>query len=351
MGKARGYCYKELLPFGAMFAVECTNVGLSTIFKAATLKGLSYHVFMVYSYGVSALVLLPLCLIFYRKMKLPPLTFQILARFFSLGIMGFSAQYLGYRGIEYSSPTLASAMSTLAPAATFVLAVLFRMEKLELNRLRSQLKTIGTIITIAGAFVVVLYKGPVVIDIQSSSASTSTNAPTDHARSDWVMGGVLLAANYLIVSVWYIFQAKAVNEYPAEIVVVFFYNLFSCIIATPVCFITEPNLNAWILTPDVRLMSILYSGIIGSGFGTVIHTWGLHVKGPVYVALFRPLSIAIAAILGVIFLGDNLYLGSIIGAIIISSGFYIVVWGKSQEETVDDATDTSSEDPNVPLLA
>jgi hypothetical protein len=54
MGKIRRYCYKDGLPFGAMFAVECTNVGLSTIFKAATLKGLSYHVFMVYSYGVSA---------------------------------------------------------------------------------------------------------------------------------------------------------------------------------------------------------------------------------------------------------------------------------------------------------
>lgn len=48
---------------------------------------------------------------------------------------------------------------------------------------------------------------------------------------------------------------------------------------------------------------------MGSGFAIIIHTWALHVKGPVYVALFRPLSIAITAILGVIFLGENLYLG------------------------------------------
>lgn len=38
----------------------------------------------------------------------------------------FTAQYLGYAGIEYSTPTLASAMSNLMPASTFVLAVLFR---------------------------------------------------------------------------------------------------------------------------------------------------------------------------------------------------------------------------------
>jgi drug/metabolite transporter (DMT)-like permease len=35
----------------------------------------------------------------------------------------FSGQLCGYKGIEYSSPTLASAMSNLTPAFTFILAV------------------------------------------------------------------------------------------------------------------------------------------------------------------------------------------------------------------------------------
>ena len=34
---------KDVLPFSDMVAVECTNVGLNTLFKAATLKGLSYY--------------------------------------------------------------------------------------------------------------------------------------------------------------------------------------------------------------------------------------------------------------------------------------------------------------------
>ena len=58
------YCYKDALPFSAMVAVECTNVGLNTIFKAATLKGLSYYVFIFYSYAIATLVLLPLPFIF-----------------------------------------------------------------------------------------------------------------------------------------------------------------------------------------------------------------------------------------------------------------------------------------------
>ena len=48
---------------------------------------------------------------------------------------------------------------------------------------------------------------------------------------------------------------------------------------------------------------------MGSGFGILIQTWGVHIKGPVYIASFMPLSIAIAAIMGFIFLGDDLYLG------------------------------------------
>lgn len=56
---AKRYCYKDLVPFGAMVTMECVNVALNTLFKAATLKGMSYHVFVVYAYAVAAIVLLP----------------------------------------------------------------------------------------------------------------------------------------------------------------------------------------------------------------------------------------------------------------------------------------------------
>ncbi|XP_027074312.1 WAT1-related protein At5g40230-like isoform X1 [Coffea arabica] len=331
-------CYTEVIPFTAMITVECINVGLSTIFKAATLKGLNFHVFMLYTYGIAAILLLPFCFFFHRKSDLPPLSFGILARFFSLGILGFVSQYLGYVGIEYSTPTLASAMTNLTPASTFVLAVLLRMEKLEMKSLSTQVKIIGTLVTIAGALLVVLYQGPVLIRSPTASASVSEQQPAiamitaGAEQSDWVKGGALLAAQYVMVSLWYIFQAKAVARYPAELVVVFFYNLSCMIIAAPVCLIEVSNSSAWnIFKPDVRLYSVLYGGLMGSCFGVLVHTWGLHIKGPVYVALFKPLSIAIAAVMGFIFLGDDLYLGCLIGSLIISFGFYVLMWAKAQE--------------------
>ncbi|KAJ4839157.1 hypothetical protein Tsubulata_028390 [Turnera subulata] len=51
-------------------------------------------------------------------------------------------------------------------------------------------------------------------------------------------------------------------------------------------------------------------GLIGYTLTGVVYTRAIHIKGPVYVASFKPLQIAIAAIFSFIFLGDVLYLGS-----------------------------------------
>ncbi|XP_059645032.1 WAT1-related protein At5g40230-like [Cornus florida] len=347
MGRGK-YCYREVMPFAAMVTVECTNVGLSTLFKAASSRGLSYQVFIVYSFAIATLALLPFAFFFHRKTSLPPFNFSLLWRICLLAILGFSAQMLGFKGIEYSSPSLGSAISNLTPAFTFALAIITRMEKVTLRSASSQAKILGTIVSISGALVVVLYRGPAVL--RTPSQSLSLNQPLTSPQSNWALGGLLLTADYLIISVWYIFQAQLVRRYPAELLVVCLYSLAVTIISAPVCLLTEPDLNAWKLRADLTLVAILYSGVIGSSLGTVVHTWGLHLKGPVYVALFRPLSIGIATIMGVIFLGDTLYLGSVIGAIVISVGFYVVIWGKAKEEMGKDVAVSDLESPNAPLL-
>ncbi|KAB1211740.1 hypothetical protein CJ030_MR6G023245 [Morella rubra] len=123
---AQSYFYKDVLPFSAMVAAECTNVILNILFKAATLKGLSNYVFNAYSFAVSTLVLLPAVFIFRRRTGLSRLKFPLLCRIFLLGVIGVVARICGYKGIEYSSPTLASAIGNLTPAFTFILAVIFR---------------------------------------------------------------------------------------------------------------------------------------------------------------------------------------------------------------------------------
>lgn len=43
--------------------------------------------------------------------------------------------------------------------------------------------------------------------------------------------------------------------------------------------------------------------------GYVVESWTVRHKGPVFLAMFRPLSILTAVVLGAIFLGDSLNLG------------------------------------------
>lgn len=42
---------------------------------------------------------------------------------------------------------------------------------------------------------------------------------------------------------------------------------------------------------------------------SIVYTWAFRKKGPVYVAMFNPLGMVIALGMGVIFLGEGLYLG------------------------------------------
>ncbi|KAF5746860.1 WAT1-related protein [Tripterygium wilfordii] len=345
------YCCRDVLPFTAMVTMECVNVGLNTLFKAATLKGMNNHVFVVYAYAVAALVLLPAPFFSHRSRVLPPLNSSIACKIGLLGLIGSSSQIIGYTGIKYSSPTLASAISNLTPAFTFVLAIIFRMEKVALRKASSQAKVWGTIVSVTGAFVVTLYKGPPII---LASSSPSISLQTLHSsNSNWVLGGVCLTIEYILVPMWYIVQAQIMKEYPAELTVVFFYNLCVSIVAAIVSLVTEGTSSAWRVEPNVALASIICSGLFGSCLNNVVHTWALHHKGPVFVAMFKPLSIAIAAAMGVLFLGDTLHLGSLIGAAIISVGFYTVMWGKAQEEIGKDfeiGSPETSSSHKAPLL-
>ncbi|KAK6256504.1 hypothetical protein SCA6_017809 [Theobroma cacao] len=80
---------KDVLPFTAIVAVECTSVGLKIHFKAATLRGMSYYVFITYSYAVATLILLPFPLIFRSTAALPSSKFPLISRICLLGLIGY----------------------------------------------------------------------------------------------------------------------------------------------------------------------------------------------------------------------------------------------------------------------
>ncbi|KAL3630046.1 hypothetical protein CASFOL_023030 [Castilleja foliolosa] len=149
-----------------------------------------------------------------RSSNRPPLNFLLICGFFSLGILGCLAQLAGYTGINYTYAAFASAMLNLIPGFTFILAIIFRMEKLACKSSSFIAKTIGTLVSISGAFIVTLFKGPQIPILHSY-----INIP----QSNLIIGGLFLAADCLCASAFIIVQASILKKYPAELIIVFFY--------------------------------------------------------------------------------------------------------------------------------
>ncbi|KAG5054133.1 hypothetical protein JHK85_006643 [Glycine max] len=106
-------------------------------------------------------------------------------------------QNLYNMGMKMTSTTFASATVNVLSAITFVMALVFRLEKVNLRKFHSVAKVIGTVITVSGAMVMTLYKGPAFQIIKgggamsqhSNSSSTSTTEPSDQ---HWIVGTVYL---------------------------------------------------------------------------------------------------------------------------------------------------------------
>nr|GMD18215.1 WAT1-related protein At3g28050-like [Ipomoea batatas] len=318
------------LPYLGMVLAQFAQVGLMIIGKAAMSSGMTNFTWVFYPNALAALLLLPA--FFFQRSTRPPLTFSLICWFFLMGILGCSAQLTGYTGINYTSSSFASAMLNLIPGFTFLLAIICRMEKLDLGSSSTMAKCIGTIVSIVGAFIATLCKGP---QILTNSTSSRTNFHhLNLPQVDWIIGGAFLLVDCLVSSAFLVVQASILKNYPAELIVVFFYFFFTAILSAVIALIVGGDLNAWMLTPDMRWLAVLYSGFFGSAFQVSVMVWCVRRKGPVFVALFHPLGIVIAAALGIIFLGDIFYVGSLVGSVIIVIGFYCVKWGKAKEMKV-----------------
>ncbi|CAI0398773.1 unnamed protein product [Linum tenue] len=274
---------EELLPFAAMVTVECLDVGMTTLSKAAMSKGMSHFVFVVYSNALATLIMFPssFFLACNRKTVAPIITYPLIWKFFLLGLFGMTVmQNCVFTGVSYSSPTLASALSQLIPAFTFLLAVLFRMEKLNLGSLRGQVKIMATIVCISGALIVIFFKGPPIWASNVVQSLPNPVLPTLTADS-WVIGGLFIAMACLSMSIFNIFQV--------------------------VSLIAEKDPNAWKLQADIKLLSVIYSAIFGNVASYSVMSWCIQIKGPVFVAI-------------------------VVGAMVIVAGFYGVIWAQSGED-------------------
>ncbi|XP_048319056.1 WAT1-related protein At3g28050 isoform X13 [Ziziphus jujuba] len=281
----------SFLPFVGMLMVVLAQVSGIILNKKAMSRGLSEFILLLYCCAISSLILLPSAFLIHScRSERPPLSLSILSSIFFLALIGCCGLLMGYAGLQYTSPALNTAMLNIIPAFTFLLALIFRMEKFKWRTSSSQAKSVGTVVSIAGAFILTFYKGSPLIKFHTFFGLTDRFLFLQ--QSNWILGGFLLAAESFSTSLWYILQLLLLKKYPAMLLLIAFYCFFETIQTALISLVMVKDLSSWMLQPDIRLVAVLYSR-----------------KGPVFVSIFKPLSLVLTDVIGVIFLGEALYLG------------------------------------------
>ncbi|XP_020240909.1 WAT1-related protein At3g30340-like [Asparagus officinalis] len=194
--------------------------------------------------------------------------------------------------------------------------MLYRLERVNLKSKSGITKVAGTLVCLAGAMLLSFYQG-----IALTNTSHKTSAPNEDSghsvRGKWILGTVALFAAIFSWSSWFLLQTKVSEKYPAlysGTAIVFFFSFLQVLVLS---LTTERGLSIW--------------GIIGSGVGLLVMSWCVEKRGPVFAAAFSPLIQITVAVIGVSIVHEQLFLGSILGSVLVVVGLYFLLWGKSED--------------------
>ncbi|XP_071732850.1 WAT1-related protein At2g39510-like [Rutidosis leptorrhynchoides] len=337
--------YVRTKPFIFMIFLQTSYAVNGLVVKSALNKGLNHYTFAVYRNAFAALCFAPFAFFFERKVR-PKMTISIFIKIMVLGLLEpVIDQNLYYSGMNLTTATFATAMCNIVPAITFVMAWIFRLEKVKMKSLHSQGKIIGTLVTVGGAMIMTLVTGPVIqfpwTHQHTLHQQSSVNTKSSH---DQIKGSLMITAGCFSWASFVIVQALTLKSYPAAVSLTTLVCMMGSLEASVLALVAEKgNVSIWSLNWDVKLFAALYSGIVCSGCAYYISGLVMQERGPVFVTAFNPLGMVIIAILGSMVLAENLNLGSVLGAIVIVVGLYLVIWGKSKDQNQQDHKTTQDQ--------
>ncbi|THU53892.1 hypothetical protein C4D60_Mb10t19170 [Musa balbisiana] len=157
------------------------------------------------------------------------------------------------------------------------------------------------------------------------------HAPANTPKATWIEGTFFVIGANLTWSLWLVYQGILLKEYPSKLMLTTLQCLLSAVQSLFVAMAFERESSKWKLNWDMGLLAILYSGFIVTGVSFYLQSWCVEKKGPVFVAIFTPLSLVFTMICSTIFLGEMITLGSVLGGLLMVGGLYSFLWGKSKE--------------------
>ncbi|KAK6916112.1 EamA domain, partial [Dillenia turbinata] len=323
-------------PALVMVLVQIILAGMNVLYKLAANNGMSLKVLIAYRFIFATAFILPVALIFERKSR-PKLTWVVLGQAFLCGLFGGSlGQNLYATSLALTSATFTSAMANLVPAITFILAISFRMERLALRTLAGKAKVLGTLLGVSGAMLLTFYKGSQVnlwstqIDLMKDTKQGHSSSLQPYS-SNYILGALLAVGSCFSYATWLIVQAKMSERYPCPYSSTTLMSVMGSIQSIVYAVWMEKDRSQWKLRWNIRLLTVAYSGILASALMVALIAWCVRIRGPLFVSVFNPLMLVIVAIAGSLLLNEKLYVGSLLGALLIVCGLYAVLWGKGKE--------------------
>ncbi|KAJ6946906.1 LOW QUALITY PROTEIN: hypothetical protein NC651_001564 [Populus alba x Populus x berolinensis] len=352
-----------LKPALLMVLVQVAFAAVNVLYKLAANDGMNLKIIVAYRFIFATAFMAPLAFIVERKSR-GKLTWTVIIQAFFCGLFGCSfAQNAYIESLALISATFACAMANLIPAVTFILAFIFRMERMELASTKGKAKAIGTLMGIGGAMLLTFYKG---VEISNGSAKVNllhhrqySHAASSHGHGR-LLGFFMALLNCLSYSSWLIVQAKMSARYRSHYSNSALVCAMGAIQATVFALCLERDWNQWKLGWNIRLLTAAFfaipfqvradCGVVGSGLMGILISWCLAMRGPLFVAIFSPLMLVLVAIAGSLLLAEKLYLGSILGALLIICGLYFVTMGqemKAKRQLAPSETETFQEDASL----
>ncbi|KAF8667106.1 hypothetical protein HU200_053290 [Digitaria exilis] len=334
---------KRKKAYAVAIVIQVIQASTVIVSKAAFDRGLSTFVYIFYRLVAASLFLTPLAILLERR-RAPPMSLRLLGKMFLYALVGNTLSSNMYNvSVKYTSATVGSAMCNSVPVITFFLALLMRMEAMKLKSSPGMAKAAGITLCLAGVMVIALYAGPSLRPLNRHGVLAQHNANSKQAaaahgivvsKAMWIMWTFLIFLACVAWSVWFILQGLLLKEYPNKLLTSLIPCLFGTIQSLVVAVAMERGhgFSRWKLGLDLSLVSVAFSGIVGTGVCVYLQTWCVDMKGPVFLAMWNPLYLLLVLFCSSL-LGETVRLGSVLGGILLVGGLYSVLWGKRKEET------------------
>ncbi len=219
-------------------------------------------------------------------------------RLFVLSIFGVSLnQILFISGLSLTKASNSSLLAVTIPIFALSVGAIFGIEKLRF------LKIVGIILAAVGVILL--------IDPRKASFSSQTT-----------LGDLLIVCNSLSYGI-YVATSKETISRNGAIKSMTWLFIFAAAICIPLGAFSMSSVDFGTITPMIWLL-ILHVAIVSTALPYIFNAWALARVNPSTVAVYVYLQPIIGFMMAVIFLGEEISLFTVLAAILIFSGVFLV---------------------------